>query len=123
MIRNVCSGFGSIHILHKQLNNWIENIYTDIAPRYHKYLYVEDETSALKVKEIPAIFGKKTKPGREILRDNFDKLFEKYPLLLTFGEDTGKIGGVNQTMEGMQQKYGELRVSDTGIRETTILGQ
>lgn len=123
MIRNVCSGCGAKHILHKQLNNWIENIYTEIAPRYHKYLYVEDETSALKVKEIPAIFGEKTKPGREILRDNFDKLFEKYPLLLTFGEDTGKIGGVNQTMEGMQQKYGELRVSDTGIRETTILGQ
>jgi pyruvate/2-oxoglutarate/acetoin dehydrogenase E1 component len=62
-------------------------------------------------------------PGRQILRDNYDKLFSKYPLLVTFGEDTGHIGGVNQTLEGLQKKYGELRITDTGIRETTILGQ
>ncbi|MDP4587815.1 MAG: transketolase, partial [Flavobacteriales bacterium] len=61
--------------------------------------------------------------GRLILRDNFDVLFTKYPELITFGEDTGKIGGVNQAMEGMQEKYGDLRVGDTGIREATILGQ
>src|SRR5690554_7715430 len=50
------------------------------------------------------------------------KLFEKHPEIITFGEDTGKIGGVNQSMEGMQEKFGEIRVSDTGIRENTILG-
>jgi pyruvate/2-oxoglutarate/acetoin dehydrogenase E1 component len=61
--------------------------------------------------------------GRIILRDNYDKLLEKYPQLLIFGEDAGKIGGVNQTLEGMQEKYGNLRVSDTGIRECTIVGQ
>jgi pyruvate/2-oxoglutarate/acetoin dehydrogenase E1 component len=61
--------------------------------------------------------------GRIIIRDNFDKLFAKYPELLAFGEDTGKIGDVNQGMEGLQKKYGELRVADTGIRETTIIGQ
>jgi 2-oxoisovalerate dehydrogenase E1 component len=61
--------------------------------------------------------------GRIIIRDNFAALFEKEPLLLTFGEDTGKIGDVNQGMEGMQARFGELRVSDAGIREATILGQ
>ncbi|TVR38317.1 MAG: transketolase [Cryomorphaceae bacterium] len=61
--------------------------------------------------------------GRIILRDNFEALFRKYPTLLTFGEDTGKIGGVNQSMEGMQEKFGTLRVTDTGIREATIVGQ
>lgn len=61
--------------------------------------------------------------GRIIIRDNFAALFEQEPLLLTFGEDTGKIGDVNQGMEGMQARFGELRVSDTGIREATILGQ
>jgi pyruvate/2-oxoglutarate/acetoin dehydrogenase E1 component len=62
-------------------------------------------------------------PGRQILRENWDRLFSKYPLLVTFGEDTGKIGGVNQSLEGLQKKYGGLRITDTGIRETTILGQ
>jgi pyruvate/2-oxoglutarate/acetoin dehydrogenase E1 component len=57
------------------------------------------------------------------LRDNYDKLFSKYPLLVTFGEDTGVIGGVNQSLEGLQKKFGELRITDTGIREATILGQ
>jgi pyruvate/2-oxoglutarate/acetoin dehydrogenase E1 component len=61
--------------------------------------------------------------GRIIIRDNFAALFEENPLVLMFGEDTGKIGDVNQGMEGMQARFGELRVSDTGIREATILGQ
>ena len=61
--------------------------------------------------------------GREVLRDNCDYLFNKYPKLVTFGEDAGSIGGVNQSYEGLQKKYGELRVTDTGIREQTILGQ
>ena len=58
-----------------------------------------------------------------MLRDNFDALFAKYPEVLVFGEDAGQIGDVNQGLEGMQEKYGNLRVSDTGIREATILGQ
>jgi pyruvate/2-oxoglutarate/acetoin dehydrogenase E1 component len=61
--------------------------------------------------------------GREILRDNWDAQFSKNPLLVAFGEDVGKIGGVNQTYEGLQEKYGEHRVFDTGIREATIMGQ
>ena len=61
--------------------------------------------------------------GREILRDNFDALLAADPRIVIFGEDTGKIGDVNKSLEGLQVKYGELRVTDTGIRETTIIGQ
>ncbi|HET6992651.1 MAG TPA: transketolase C-terminal domain-containing protein, partial [Bacteroidia bacterium] len=59
----------------------------------------------------------------EILRDNFDSLLSRYPELVIFGEDSGFIGGVNQGLEGLQKKYGEIRVFDTGIREATIVGQ
>ena len=62
-------------------------------------------------------------PGREILRDNFDYLLKNNPLMMIFGEDVGRIGGVNQSYEGLQKKYGEHRVFDTGIREATIIGQ
>ena len=58
-----------------------------------------------------------------ILRNNFRTLFKRHPEILTFGEDTGKIGGVNQAMEGMQEEFGEIRVFDTGIREASIIGQ
>ena len=61
--------------------------------------------------------------ARIILRDNFDKLLSKYPELIIFGEDCGKIGDVNQGLEGLQEKHGEHRVFDTGIREATIIGQ
>ncbi len=74
--------------------------------------------------EVPVVYeSDELVDGRIIIRDNFAALFEKEPLLLTFGEDTGKIGDVNQGMEGMQARFGELRVSDTGIRECTIMGQ
>jgi pyruvate/2-oxoglutarate/acetoin dehydrogenase E1 component len=61
--------------------------------------------------------------GRVVLRNNFDALFEQYPEVMVFGEDAGQLGDVNLGLEGMQEKYGEMRVSDTGIREATILGQ
>ncbi len=61
--------------------------------------------------------------GRVVVRDNFDKILEKYPEFLIFGEDSGNIGDVNQGLEGLQEKYGADRVADTGIREATILGQ
>ncbi len=124
ILRNVCSGCMSKQVLQNELKQWLKENYEIAGPRYHKYLYVEDETSALKVKSVPPIFEEnKTVAGREILRDNFHIMFSKNPKIITFGEDTGKIGGVNQSMEGMQEKFGDLRVSDTGIRETTIMGQ
>ena len=93
--------------------------------RYGSHLYSESDQAAIKIKEIPAVFNEEAElvDGRIILRDNYIKLLEKYPEALVFGEDVGKIGGVNQSLEGVQAIYGEQRVSDTGIREATIIGQ
>lgn len=107
------------------LASWIQSKMAQNAERYSSYLYSESDFAALKIKAVaPTYSAEKTMDdGRIILRDNYDKLLEKYPQALVFGEDAGKIGGVNQTLEGMQEKYGNLRVSDTGIRECTIIGQ
>ena len=88
-------------------------------------MYSESEWSATKVQEIKPIFSEQSElvDGRVIIRNNFDKIFEKYPETLIFGEDTGNIGDVNQGLEGLQKKYGSTRIADTGIREATILGQ
>ena len=103
---------------------WINNSIEETHERYASYLYSESEQSPLKIKEVPPVYDDEaTDDGRIILRENFRKLFEKYPEVITFGEDTGKIGGVNQSMEGMQDQFGTLRVADTGIREATIIGQ
>ncbi len=106
------------------LKAWIERSQEQNADRYGSHLYSESAKSCLRVPEVPAEYATDEQvDGRIIIRDNFKALFEQEPLLLTFGEDTGKIGDVNQGMEGMQAQFGELRVSDTGIREATILGQ
>lgn len=105
------------------IKNWLKAAELANHDRYSSHLYSESDLSPLNVPELPADETDEAVDGRLVLRDNFDALFTKYPELLTFGEDTGKIGGVNQTMEGMQEKFGELRVGDTGIREATILGQ
>ena len=103
---------------------WINNSIEETHERYASYLYSESKQSPLKIKEVPPVYDDEaTDDGRIILRENFRKLFEKYPEVITFGEDTGKIGGVNQSMEGMQEQFGTLRVADTGIREATIIGQ
>lgn len=93
--------------------------------RYSDCLYDESQGSALKVPVIPATFDseKNMVDGRIILRDNFEKILETYPNFLAFGEDVGQIGGVNQTFEGLQEKFGKDRIMDTGIREATIAGQ
>ncbi|MCB9225452.1 MAG: transketolase [Crocinitomicaceae bacterium] len=107
-----------------QMIQWLEEKEAENFDKYSSFLYNEYDSSALKVEPVAPIFsGSETNDGRIILRDNFDAVFKKYPQTLTFGEDVGKIGGVNQSMEGMQDKFGELRVSDTGIRECTIIGQ
>lgn len=103
------------------LQGWLKANYY----RYSSNLYSESEKSAMNVTSVPPEYPEQPEQadGRIILRDNFEKIFNKYPEALTFGEDTGGIGGVNQAMEGMQEKFGDLRVSDTGIRELTIVGQ
>lgn len=93
--------------------------------RYSAHLLSETAQSPMNIPHVEPDFGETPEmvDGRLVLRDNADVLFARHPEMMIFGEDVGKIGGVNQTMEGMQAKYGELRVSDTGIRENTIIGQ
>ena len=108
-----------------QLANWIEAYINKIQPKYSSHLHSHSDLSALQIEEVKPTYDADAKlvDGRLVIRDNFDALFTKNPEVLIFGEDAGHIGDVNQGLEGMQEKYGELRVSDTGIREATILGQ
>jgi pyruvate/2-oxoglutarate/acetoin dehydrogenase E1 component/TPP-dependent pyruvate/acetoin dehydrogenase alpha subunit len=107
------------------LVNWLGYSTSVNEERYSSHLYSQSADSPLKVTEVRPTYDDEAElvDGRVVVRDNFDALFAKYPNTLIFGEDSGKIGDVNQGLEGMQEKYGELRVSDTGIREATILGQ
>jgi pyruvate/2-oxoglutarate/acetoin dehydrogenase E1 component/TPP-dependent pyruvate/acetoin dehydrogenase alpha subunit len=125
ILRNYCSTCFLSKNIKGQLQEWIKDYFEKGSENYSRYLYSEGERSALKVKVVKPEFkdGPEMVPGREILRENFDRLFSKYPELVTFGEDTGKLGGVNQSLEGLQEKYGEQRIFDAGIRETTILGK
>tara|TARA_R110002020_G_scaffold183844_2_gene380323 strand:+ start:10814 stop:13279 length:2466 start_codon:yes stop_codon:yes gene_type:complete len=109
----------------KQLQDWINNYYEIIQPKYSAHLYSEAKENAKTVKEVLPSYANDAEEvdGRVIIRDNFDAIFSKYPEVLIFGEDSGEIGDVNQGLEGMQEKYGKLRVADAGIREATILGQ
>jgi 2-oxoisovalerate dehydrogenase E1 component len=111
--------------LKSNVSKWLDSAMEDSRRRYNSHLHSESKYSALKVKALEPVFGEKPKmlPGREILRDNFDRIMEKYKEVVIFGEDVGKIGGVNQTYESLQEKYGEHRIFDTGIREATIIGQ
>ena len=107
------------------LLDWIKRFEKRSNNYYSKQLYREGKDSALNVQGVKAEYKPASEAinGSEIINRNFDVLFGKHPNLVTFGEDTGKLGGVNQGMKGMQEKYGIERVSDTGIRETTIIGQ
>ena len=109
----------------KALRQWLLDQQSLNDERYHSHLYSETNFSPLLIEENPPQFDDDTKhvDGRKVLLHNFDAIFTKYPNTLVFGEDVGKLGDVNLGLEGMQRKYGELRVSDTGIREATILGQ
>lgn len=109
----------------EELKKWLEINMRQNYNRYSSTLYNETASSALNVAAVAPTYDDEAKmvDGREILRYNFEKIFTKYPETLVFGEDSGKLGDVNQGLEGMQEKFGELRVSDTGIREATIVGQ
>jgi 2-oxoisovalerate dehydrogenase E1 component len=115
---------GNVSEARQNLIHWLEANSAQNSERYGSHLYSQ---SAQQVKNIlpKAIHYSDDKQldGREILRENFDSILKKYPEVMIFGEDSGKIGGVNQGLEGLQAKYGEHRVFDTGIREATIMGQ
>ncbi len=125
ILRNICGTCAKADNLKEDLQGWLKRNYQDAWQSYNTFLYNEMPTSVMKVRPVPPSYSENSPvvPGRQILRDNYDRLFLKYPLLVTFGEDTGHIGGVNQSLEGLQKKFGELRITDTGIREATILGQ
>ncbi|MFM7017803.1 thiamine pyrophosphate-dependent enzyme [Flavobacterium sp.] len=108
-----------------KLSNWITNYTSKIQPKFSSHLFSQSENNVLTSKEVAPIYDANSEEvdARLVLRDNFDAIFTKYPETLIFGEDSGNIGDVNQGLEGMQEKYGELRVADVGIREATILGQ
>ena len=116
-------GLGRFPVSVRQpLIDWIAKTKEVLKERYNTHLYNENLASN---NDIPLQYNEKQTAvdGRIVLRDNFDALFAKYDRLLLFGEDVGKIGDVNQGAEGLQKKYGESRIFDTGIREATIIGQ
>ncbi|MBC7686580.1 MAG: transketolase [Aquabacterium sp.] len=107
------------------LANYYRSLKTTNAGLYNSFLYNEGPKSALKVKEVKPVYAADAKMinGYEILNKYFDKLFEANDKVIAFGEDVGLIGDVNQGFNGLQAKYGEQRIFDTGIRELTIMGQ
>ena len=107
------------------LLSFIESFTQEEYNNYSAHLFSEFKNNATSVKEVPPTYNNDSKlvDARIILRDNFDKLLEQHDDVVIFGEDAGYIGDVNQGLEGLQEKYGDLRVADTGIREATIMGQ
>jgi pyruvate/2-oxoglutarate/acetoin dehydrogenase E1 component/TPP-dependent pyruvate/acetoin dehydrogenase alpha subunit len=108
----------------RALRNFYDALVAENAAKFNSNLHSSSAQNALRVEEVPAQFDGETQlNGYEILNSYFDQLFANNPAVLAFGEDLGKIGDVNQGFAGLQEKYGELRISDVGIREATIVGQ
>jgi pyruvate/2-oxoglutarate/acetoin dehydrogenase E1 component len=108
-----------------ELIQWIRRSEADNHSRFSSHLYSESADSALKVEQVDPVYSESSSlvDGREVLQMCFDAALTRDARVLAFGEDVGKIGDVNQGFAGLQQKHGELRVTDTGIRECTIIGQ
>jgi pyruvate/2-oxoglutarate/acetoin dehydrogenase E1 component len=123
--RHICNECPILSDVEINLKHWINERKLENFERYNDKLYNDSIYSALNVESVEPTYSDNspTVHGREIIRDNFEALFKKNPLLITFGEDSGKIGDVNQGLEGLQDKFGENRITDTGIREATIVGQ
>ena len=131
--KNIFSAIkATLRLLIKEKNNSKDKLKEILAKwkldnneRYSSHLYSQSKWQCTQIKEVLPNYDIDCQEvdGRIILRDNFDYILSKYDECIIFGEDSGQIGGVNQGLEGMQKKHGELKVSDTGIREATILGQ
>ncbi len=108
-----------------ELIEFIEDYKRQNSERYNSHVYSDSDESPLKVPVVPAVYTDKspTVDGRQVLLRNFDANFARDPRLFVIGEDVGRLGDVNLVFEGLQAKYGDLRFTDTGIREATILGQ
>ena len=126
ILRLICDSCSNpSNSLKINVSAWLQKELAVSYQKFNTHLYSESEWSALKVTPVAPEYAADALlvPGREILRDNWDHLMETNEKIVLFGEDVGKIGGVNQTYEGLQAKYGENRIFDTGIREATIVGQ
>jgi pyruvate/2-oxoglutarate/acetoin dehydrogenase E1 component/TPP-dependent pyruvate/acetoin dehydrogenase alpha subunit len=109
----------------RDLQTWLRSHKEVTQQVYSSHLFSSSANAAINVVAVAPVYNSDSVEvdGRVIMRDNFDAILSASPEVMIFGEDAGEIGDVNQGLEGMQEKYGELRVSDTGIREATILGQ
>jgi pyruvate/2-oxoglutarate/acetoin dehydrogenase E1 component/TPP-dependent pyruvate/acetoin dehydrogenase alpha subunit len=109
----------------EELLAWYQEQRDSNAARYNSKLFTDGKESPFLVPQTALTFAENSKmvDGRELLNACFDANFASDPRLIAFGEDLGSIGDVNQGFAGLQTKYGELRVTDTGIREMTIVGQ
>ncbi|KGL64116.1 thiamine pyrophosphate-dependent enzyme [Polaribacter sp. Hel1_85] len=107
------------------LQNFIKKSLKVAEEKFSSHLHSESDFNAVSILEKKPVYAKKKTlvDARIIMRDNFDAILKKHPEVVIFGEDAGFIGDVNQGLEGLQEKYGEIRVADTGIREATIIGQ
>jgi pyruvate/2-oxoglutarate/acetoin dehydrogenase E1 component/TPP-dependent pyruvate/acetoin dehydrogenase alpha subunit len=107
------------------LKSFIQKVFQECDDRYSSHLYSQSEWAAIKVEEIKPFYSDSSPfmDGKDILRTCFDLMLERDPRVVAFGEDVGDIGDVNQAFAGLQDKYGVMRVTDTGIRECTIMGQ
>jgi 2-oxoisovalerate dehydrogenase E1 component len=126
ILRLICDSCSNpSNSLKINVSKWLQQELNISRKKFNTLLYSESAESVLKVPPVSPLYSDNTLlvPGREILRDNWDYQFAHNEKIVIFGEDVGKIGGVNQTYEGLQEKYGENRIFDTGIRETTIIGQ
>ncbi|MCK5691489.1 MAG: hypothetical protein KAI08_01530, partial [Bacteroidales bacterium] len=125
IMRHLCTDCPVRSELQSSVSQWLETYKEENSRRYNSHLYSETDRSPLKVKPVSPEYEEHPEriTGRELLRNNFDALLSGDPRIVIFGEDTGKIGDVNKSLEGLQAKYGDLRVTDTGIRESTIVGQ
>lgn len=110
---------------HPRLSKWLDVRMSMLDEQISTNLYSDSDLSPMKVEEVKPVFSSEspTLTGYQVINHFFDKAFEKYPDLFAFGEDLGKLGDVNQGFAGLQNKYGEHRIFDTGIREWTIVGQ
>jgi len=107
------------------LMNWYQAQSLENADRYNSKLFSESNQSPDAIQKVELAYAADAPllDGREILNACFDAHFSRDPRIVAFGEDVGRIGDVNQGFAGLQEKFGDLRITDTGIREMTIVGQ
>ncbi|WP_461140065.1 alpha-ketoacid dehydrogenase subunit alpha/beta [Spirosoma pomorum] len=109
----------------QNLRDWLERTNTENSERYSSHLYSQSPESPMLIQGVPAQYSEEspTIDGYQIMQRYFDSLFGRDARVVALGEDVGQIGDVNQGFAGLQEKYGEIRITDTGIRETSIVGQ